>query len=160
MTGKRTIPYAIAAGLTLLLFAVPATAQDGEETCDGPKNISATVQDDGILIEWDEWTFARAYDVYRAEGNGEFVVIGQTSGDNPNDGDANEPHETSFFDSDVEAGASYTYKVQAYGPPPHMSDICGSVTATAIPVFPTIAAASAAAVVGLAGYVAVRRKNQ
>lgn len=159
MTGKRTFPYAIAAGLALLLFAVPATAQDGDETCDGPRNVRATVQDDGIFIEWDEWSFARAYDVYRAEGEGEFVRIGGTSGDNPEDGET-EPHETSFFDSDVEAGTSYTYQVQALGPPPHKSEICSPVTATAIPFFPTVAAASAAAAVGLAGYVALRRKTE
>ncbi|HET6398613.1 MAG TPA: hypothetical protein VFH47_03570 [Candidatus Thermoplasmatota archaeon] len=114
-------------------MAVPATAQDSPDqgACDGPKNIRATAVDHGIFVEWDEWEPARAYDVYRAEGDGEFVVVAKTNGDNPEDGDANETHGLSFFDADVEAGVTYTYYVQAYGPPPHMSDICGSATATA-----------------------------
>lgn len=138
-----------------LLFATPVAAQE-EDPCDGPQGIRATVQDDGILVEWEEWAFARAYDVQRAEGDGEFEVIAVTSGDNPLDGEA-DPHETSYFDADVTAGATYRYQVQALAPPPHMSDVCGSVEATAIPVLPTLMAAAIATVAATGAYAVTHR---
>ena len=56
------------------------------------------------------------------------------------------------------AGATYRYRIQALGPPPHLSDICGEAEVTVIPVFPSVLAGALALGAGLAGYAAVRRR--
>lgn len=151
----RKAIWLVPVALALLALSVPAAAED--EACDGPQDIRATVHEDGILVEWDEWTFARAYEVYRAEGNGEPEQVAVTSGDNPMDGQV-DPHQTSYFDEDVEPGTTYTYHVQALAPPPDTSDVCGEVSATAIPVFPTPLVGMAAAAAGAGMYVVLRRR--
>jgi hypothetical protein len=128
----------VAAVMALSALALGAQAQGPDEPCDGPENVQATANPDGtILVEW-------AYEVYRAVGDGPFEEIGQTSGHNPDVPGTDrgpEDHDTSFLDTNTTVGETYRYQIQAFGPPPHLSDICGEVTVTAIPVFPTAVAA-------------------
>lgn len=143
-------PFAIAA---VLLTAAPAAAQEDAEGPCAPDNVTATTTEEGILLTWNETEDAMSFQITRT-GGGEEV-------DYNVDGS-----ETSFLDTEVEAGVTYTYKVQAFvDQAPSMPggttlmDPCGEVEATAIPVFPTIVAAGLALVGGVGAYAGLRRRG-
>lgn len=141
-----------------LVAAAGASAQD--VGCDGPQNVRATPLPDGNLVEWDRWSFARGYEIFRAVPGGEPEMIGFGGGHNSNNPNTTGEHDTEFLDEDVVPGQTYVYTVRALAPPPHISDFCGSATVTTIPVFPTLLAGAAATLAGVAGYgLAGRRRS-
>lgn len=147
------------AGSLLTLVALPGAAgQEADAPCDGPQNVAATATAEGNVVTWDVYSFAHAYEVWRATGDGPFVEIGATQGDHPETPGGD--HDTDFLDEDVVAGETYTYQVRALATPPNVSEFCGSATVTAIPFFPGLASVVLASVAVLGAYGVQRRRTR
>lgn len=152
------VSVAAMVGLGVAAGTVSAQEDGGSEPCDGPQNVRVTATAAGNLVEWDAWPFARAYEVWRAVPGGEFEQIGVTSGANPDNPNSTGTHDTDLLDEKVVPGQTYQYKVRALAPPPHVSAFCGTITVTAIPVFPTLIAGAVSVIGGLGVSVWARRR--
>lgn len=83
--------------------------------------------------------------VYRAEGDGEFVLT-----------DRLEFPATKHLDQDAEPGTTYRYQVTAINETGVESPACAPIEITTIPVFPTPLALVGAGVLGMVAYTGLR----
>lgn len=122
--------------------------QNGETRCDGPADVTAIPQSDGsIKVNWTAVENASQYNVYRAEGGGDFSLLTTTDGNT-----------TMHTDQTTEVGKTYHYRVTAIVDQQETQH-CDTASATAIPVFPTIVAGALAASVGIAAYATMGRRR-
>ena len=117
-----------------------------ERVC--PTDLMATPMDDGAIhLTWTEAIGSNGTNVYRAVGDGELEYLATVSAGN-----------AAYTDEDTEVGVTYTYSVRGlYGRGESVD--CPVVTATTIPVFPSLLAAVGAVGIAAAGYVVVRRRK-
>ena len=101
-----------------------------------------------IHLTWTAVVVAESYNVYRAEGDGELEFLASTDASTQG-----------YIDADVEAGAAYSYEVRAVIEGSERP-ACGTVTATAIPDFPTVGAAALAGGAAIAAYAFVARRRR
>lgn len=114
--------------------------------CGGPLVVTALAQDDAsILVTWSSVANATSYNVYRAVGAGTFTLLTSTSN-------------LTITDTDVDNGVTYRYQVSAIVDGQE-TERCTTAEATAIPVFPTVLAAGAAAILGVGLYAFLRRRS-
>lgn len=104
------------------------------------------MQDGSIRLTWTAVTVADSYNVYRAEGDGDFHLIGTTDASTQG-----------FIDADTEPGTVYRYTV-TYVVDGNEREPCSMAEVTAIPSFPTAFGLVAAAGLGVAAYAVMRRK--
>lgn len=114
-----------------------------------PPEVNAVAQvgmDDEPMnaIGWAAVDGADEYRVYRAVGGGDFELIGTTT-------------QTSFDDTEVEAGVTYEYSVTSVDDG-FESEACASLEVTAIPFFPSLAVGAIAVLGSLGAFVYLRRK--
>jgi len=122
----------------------------GPFTCPQP---AATPAPGSITLTWDAVAHAESYNVYRAEGGGARVLLGDVL--------ANGTEPLSFVDGTVVAGHTYLYTVTAVGFDRETTG-CNPLQATAsteVPVFPTAGAALLASAGGVAVALLVRRRG-
>jgi hypothetical protein len=98
-------------------------------------------------LSWDEVDGADGYKVYRASGEGDFEQIAETDADT-----------LSFDDADVEEDQTYRYQVTAMVDGEE-SQPCNTVEVTAIPVFSSAIALTAAAVTSVGAYAVTRGRR-
>lgn len=126
------------------LFEVTGCTPEGVAP-DCPGELAAYVEDGVIELDWWAPNGAHYFNVYRAEGDGEFEHLGETG----------IPY---FSDVDIEPGVTYTYHVTAVGSQGE-SEGCDVVTVTAVPFFGAPVLGIAAAVGGVGAYGLMRRKQ-
>lgn len=124
----------------------PTDGGDGGDQCIGPQSVDATTMEDGILVEWSGFEGADGYNVYR-KTDGAYSLLTTT------DGDTTEHKDTSVTD-----GITYTYTVTAEVDEQE-TESCDEASATAIPVFPTLAATGLAMLGAVGAYGALRRRG-
>lgn len=109
------------------------------------EGVACLATEDGILVSWGVNDFVIEYRVYRSRDGGEptFLASGV---------------QQSHLDATAEADATYAYFVTAVRS--HGETGLGEgCSATAIPEFPSVAAAAAAGAVAAAAFVALRRRG-
>lgn len=124
------------------------TVPPEEPRCVGPTNIQATAnEDETISLSWDGVNGEDGYNIYRQVGSGSFEFLAHVGAPS-----------TTFLDDNVTAGITYTYTVTAtFGE--EESDRCDMAGATAIPVFPSLIAASMAVFASIGAYGFLRRRQ-
>lgn len=140
----------------LPLLAASAAAMDtpppcGDQQSEGcmppcPTGLTGyATEGGGVFLNWqlNSWTDVN---VYRATGDGEFVLVERL-----------EFPSTRYVDSGVATDTTYRYQVTAIGD--HESESCGTFEITTVPELGTMLAITAAAGLGVLGYALARRKK-
>jgi fibronectin type 3 domain-containing protein len=148
----RRLALTLLALLALLSTATTVAAQeeDDDEAPDCPTDlVAASLESTGGAV-FMTWTLNSLTDVnvYRAVGDGEFVLT-----------DRHEFPQTRHLDEDVVAGTTYRYRVTAIDDEGRESEVCTEAEVTVIPFFPGWVGFVAASTLGVASYVAVRRRR-
>lgn len=112
--------------------------QPHEEVCP-IDSLAASANDDGSITV--SGSASGEFDLYRMDGGEEAVLIGTFDGD------------FEYHDTDTVSGTTYTYTAM------DGQETCARVEVTAIPVFPTVAAAVAAVGLSGLGYAMLRRRT-
>lgn len=124
-----------------------ATPTDGPEPCIGPQHIEAHTDGPVNVVNWSEFEGADSYNLYRSESGEGFLLLTTT-----------DENTTEYRDDLVEPGTSYTYAATAMVDG-NETQSCDTVTITAIPFLPGLAAGALAAVGGVGAYAFARRRS-
>jgi hypothetical protein len=118
-SGPRLAASLLLAAVAGVLLALPtAHAQASPVPC-APSGVDAQPLGVVIHVTWDETPGAESYNIYRAQGDGEFRLAATV-----------QAPENESFDTHVEAGVTYHYRLTAMVAGVETAD-CGTVTATA-----------------------------
>lgn len=122
--------------------------------CDGPvelrcepTDLALSASNAGNALNWTATAGADSYNVYRSVGVGPFVWIANVAAP-----------ATMHLDSSVTQGTLYRYAVTAMDGEVE-SQPCGFMEIVAVPVFPSLLAATGAMVIGIGAYAAMRRRQ-
>lgn len=109
-----------------------------------PTGLTCNAESGGNRIAWGVNDFVQEYRVYRAEGQGDAVLVWSGV-------------EQSYFDADVQVGNVYRYEVAAARE--HGESERAACELTAIPFFPSWGAGLVALAAAGVGYVTLRRRS-